>query len=312
TYSVHQGSAAALRAGVNPYTITFPDIYGGNSSFFRPSVSVDGRLQFGYPYLPMTLLLAMPGHLLTGEHRFSQLACITAAAGLMAYARPNALGPLAAGMFLLTPRGFQVVEDAWTEPFLAFLLAAVVFTALRARRVLPYVLGVFLASKQYTAFFAPLALLLIPRPWNFSTIWPLALRAAVAALVVNLPFVLWDVSAFLHSTFKTHLATPFRSDSLSYVAMWARRTGSAPPTALAFVAMALATALVLWRAPRTPAGFALAVALACAAFFAFGKQAFLNNYYLVVAALWCAVAVARGGDETTVPEAVTSPGLQLS
>src|SRR5688500_5025668 len=314
TYTVHQDSAAALRAGVNPYTITFPDIYQGESPFFRPGVSVGGRLQFGYPYLPATLLLAMPGHLLTGEHRFSQLACITAAAGLMACARPNALGPLAAGMFLLTPRGFQVVEDAWTEPFLACLLAAVVFTALRARRALPYVLGVFLASKQYAIFFAPLALLLIPRPWNIGTIWPIAWRAAIAALAVNLPFVLWDVDAFLHSTVMYQLTAPFRPDSLSYLAMWARQTGMIPPTALAFVAMVIATALVLWRAPRTPAGFALGVGFSCAAFFAFGKQAFLNNYYLVVAALWCAVAVADSGYEREPrdAEAVTSPGLQPS
>ena len=314
TYTVHQDSAAALRAGVNPYTITFPDIYRGESPFFRPGVSVGGRLQFGYPYLPTTLLLAMPGHLLTGEHRFSQLACITAAAGLMAYARPNALGPLAAGMFLLTPRAFQVVEDAWTEPFLAFLLAAVVFTALRARRALPYVLGVFLASKQYAIFFAPLALLLVPRPWNLATIWPIAWRAAVSALVVNVPFVLWDVDAFLHSTVKYQLTAPFRPDSLSFLAMWARRSGTIPPTAVAFVAMAIATALVLWRAPRSPAGFALGVGFTCAAFFAFGKQAFLNNYYLVVAALWCAVAVADSGDgcKPRDEDAVTSPGLQPS
>ena len=314
TYTVHQDSAAALRAGVNPYTITFPDIYQGESPFFRPGVSVGGRLQFGYPYLPATLLLAMPGHLLTGEHRYSQLACITAAAGLMAYARPNALGPLAAGMFLLTPRGFQVVESAWTEPFLAFLLAAVVFTALRARRALPYMLGVFLASKQYAVFFAPLALLLASRPWSVAGIWSMAWRAAIAALVVNVPFVLWDVDAFLHSTVKYQLTAPFRADSLSFLAMWARQTGTVPPTALAFVAMAVATALLLWRAPRTPAGFALGVGLSCAAFFAFGKQAFLNNYYLVVAALWCTVAVADGGDERQVrdEDAVSSPGLQPS
>ena len=38
----------ALRSGVDPYAITFPDIYQGRV-YYGSGLSVDGRLQFGYP-----------------------------------------------------------------------------------------------------------------------------------------------------------------------------------------------------------------------------------------------------------------------
>ena len=52
----------------------------------------------------------------------------------------------------------------------------------------------------------------------------------------------------------------------------------------------VAVALAWWRAPRSPAGFAAALALTCLFVTAFGKKAFLNYYMLVVAMLLTAVA----------------------
>ena len=65
-----------------------------------------------------------------------------------------------------------------------------------------------------------------------------------------------------------------------------------PPAWPAFVLAPLALAVGLWRAPRTPAGFALAVALTFLVFFAFNKQAFVNYYFFLVGALCCALAAA--------------------
>jgi hypothetical protein len=52
-------------------------------------------------------------------------------------------------------------------------------------------------------------------------------------------------------------------------------------------------AMALWRAPRTPAGFAAAVAVTFTVFFAFSKQAFGNYYFFVIGALACALAAIR-------------------
>ena len=50
--------------------------------------------------------------------------------------------------------------------------------------------------------------------------------------------------------------------------------------------------LCLWRAPRSPAGFAAATAVTYVTFFALNKQAFCNYYFFVVGALCCGVASA--------------------
>ena len=47
--------------GANPYAITFPDIYRQNGDFYGPGLSVGGRLQFGFPYFPLSLLLVDAG-----------------------------------------------------------------------------------------------------------------------------------------------------------------------------------------------------------------------------------------------------------
>ena len=82
---------AALRAGVNPYAMTFPNIYQTGENY-GPGLSVNGRLQFGFPYFPLSLLLSMPAQLFGGDERYAQLAAIELAAVLMAFARPRGLG----------------------------------------------------------------------------------------------------------------------------------------------------------------------------------------------------------------------------
>ena len=62
------------------------------------------------------------------------------------------------------------------------------------------------------------------------------------------------------------------------------------PWWLAFGLMLAAIAVALWRFRRTPAGFAAAVPIAYFLFFAFGKQAFANYYFLVIGATCCAIA----------------------
>ena len=82
-------AAAALLDGRNPYAMTFPDVYHGRlPALYGPGLAADGRLNFGYPYPPLSLLLALPGHLL-GDFRYAHLLALTAAGGLIAYARPG-------------------------------------------------------------------------------------------------------------------------------------------------------------------------------------------------------------------------------
>jgi hypothetical protein len=285
-------ASRTLLRGMNPYSMTFPDIYG-NSPYYGPGLSVGGRLQFGFPYPPLSLFLALGGYVSAGDYRYAQLVAMAGAAVLMAYARGGRVGVLAAAVFLLTPRVLFVLEQGWTEPYAVFLLALTVFAALRFPKAMPYALGLLLAVKQYTVLMVPLTLLLLPRPWRLKDAWNLLWRAGAVVLAVSLPLILWDVPAFVRSAITLQFAQPFRTEALSYLAWWAR-DGSPPLSpSLSLVAALLAIGVSLWRAPRTPAGFAGAVALTCCAFFAFNKQAFCNYYYLVVGSLCVAVAAAE-------------------
>ena len=287
--AVFQRDAAdALLRGDNPYAITFADPYSkapaGSPRFYGPGVSVDGRLRFGYPYLPLSLLLTTPAHLL-GGFRYAQLAAMTLAGALLALARPGRVAFAAAALLLFTPRGFFVLEAGWTEPLAVLMLAGTVFAACRLPRSLPVPLGLLLASKQYLV----LALLATPqlsgRGWR-----AMFAKTALVAALVTLPLALWNASAFWHSAVALQFRQPFRSDALSYLVPLGQIIGAQPP-AWVGLTLALAAGFVAQRRlPRTPAAFAAAVAFTFLVFFAFNKQAFCNYYHFVIGALCCAVA----------------------
>jgi hypothetical protein len=291
-------SAGALLRGNNPYAVTFPDPYPDSSRFYGPGVSQSGRLQFGYPYPPLSLVLIVPAHVL-GDFRYAQLAAMALAGLLVALARPGRLALAAAALLLFTPRGFFLLEAGWTEPFAVLFLAATVFALCRCPRWVALPLGLLLASKQYLVL-ALLAAPLLPTRLPLRT---LAGALAIAA-AVTLPMALWDFPAFLRSAVLLQWNQPFRNDALSLLVPLAQATGATPPAWIAFVLAAGAAALAVWKLPRTAGGFATAVAFAFLAFFAFNKQAFCNYYHFVIAALCCAIAAAS---DDSASEAAAPP-----
>ena len=282
---------SALRSGTNPYAITFPNIYQfQNGDYYGPGMSVGGRLQFGFPYFPLSLLVAMPGQLFGGDSRYAQLVAIELAAVLMAFARPRGFGVVAAALYLTTPRLFFVLEQSWTEPFLVLGVAAVLFAACRHSRLVPWLFGAFIALKQYLVFALPAAVLLVEWPRDRRSLLTFLTKAALLGAAVTLPFVVWGPVAFWTSVVTLQFHQPFRPDALSLLAWWANQGHPQPPVLISFVAGAAASALAVWRLPRTPAGFGAAVGLTLFAFFVFNKQAFANYYFFVIGALYASVA----------------------
>lgn len=284
-------SISALHSRHNPYRLTFPNIYH-DDAFYGPGLSVQGRLMFGYPYPPLSLLLAMPAQIFAHDFRFAQLVAMELAAILMAFARPSRFGLMAGALYLTTPRVFFVLEQSWTEPFLVLGLAAVVFAACRNGRAVPWLFGAFLVLKQYLVFAAPAGLLLL-WPFGVRNIVRFALRAAVAGLAITLPFILWDPGAFWRSVVALQFYQPFRIDALSFLAWWVRLGHPPPGPWVPFVAATIVLLLLLWRAPRTAAGFSATVAVTFLVFFAFNKQAFCNYYFFVVGAFAITLAAVR-------------------
>jgi hypothetical protein len=310
-YVFQRDAADALLRGDNPYAITFPDIYGHSLPVYGEGISQHGRLNFGYPYLPLSLFLTIAGHVLGGDFRYAHLVALTLAGTLIAYARPvgnaipSARAVAAAAVLLFTPRGFFVIEAGWIEPVAILMLAAVVFCACRRGRLwgigLAISLGLLLASKQYLVLALPLVLLIPTDRFDM----PRHLIVTIAMLVsmtVTLPLASWDAHAFMHSAVMLQFHQPFRTDALSFLVTFAASDGSAPPVWIAFASAAVAGLLALWRCPRTASGFAVAVAVVFFAFFATSKQAFCNYYAFVLAGLCCGLAALPGNSS---PSAVT-------
>ena len=121
-------------------------------------------------------------------------------------------------------------------------------------------------------------------------------RSPAAAVV--LPFVLWNPWAFWRSVVALQFHQPLRLDALSYLSWWTLAGHAAPSAAVAFIAAAIAVGLSIWRLPRTPAGFASAVAVTFFVFFAFNKQAFCNYYFSVIGAFAVTLAACIPPEES--------------
>jgi uncharacterized membrane protein len=292
--TVYQYAAKALRHGRDPYTMTFPNIYESNQ-FYPPGTVVGGRVLIGFPYPPLSLLLGLPG-LALGDVRYAELAALVGAAALVGFSRPGIVAPLAATLMLFTPRGLFVLEQAWTEPLTLLAVAATIYTAINARRALPIMLGLLIAMKQYAIIALPLAWLLT-RPGNRAREWGrLVIIAILVAAIVTLPFVFWNVDGFVRSVITLQFKERFRDDSLSVLSWLAReRVALTPAIVLAASGLALlgGLGLSLWRASRTAAGFAAAMAFTLLLVFVCSKKAFCNYYFFALGVM-CA-AIAAGG-----------------
>ena len=307
-----QAACQAFSRGVNPYTITFPNIYGELGPLvYPPGVLRDGVVHFGYQYMPLSFYPSFISWRLTGDLRYGGLLALEVAALLIGLCGREPFGRLSASLLLLFGAVYQVVENAWTEPYVICCLAATVYCAARRPKLFPWVLGLLLVSKQHMPLVALPVLLITGYRWG--AIWPVAWRAAVVAATVTLPMAMWDWSAFYRGVFWVQLNNPFRPDSLSFAAWFAHQVGRPPPRMIELFAAAAGMALALWRCPRTPSGFALAVAATYLPLFAFGKQAFTNYWFFASAALAVSI-VATTAELMPQPAArgMVAPGAPAS
>lgn len=291
-YVIQQEGVAALLQGTNPFAITFENTAAPGSPYYAPELIEGDRLNFGFIYPPVSLMLAIPGYVLAGDYRFGLVAALAIAALVIAHIRPGPIATGAAMLLIFSPMSQQILYWGWSDPFSILLLAVVVFIALRRPPMAPIALGLLIASKQYLAPLYVLAIALLRDVRLVVGARRLTIVPLAVALITVLPFLAWDAGAFVHSTVTMHLLQPFRADSLSVPAVLVRAGMSEVPSIIGFVLAALALMFVVWRAARTPAGFCVAATVVLVVFFLFSKQAFMHYYFLPLAALASGIASA--------------------
>ena len=293
---VHEEASAALLSGVNPYSITFENIYGYGTPFYPIELQEGDRLLFGFPYPPLSLLMALPGSILAGDYRVAALAAISIAALLIGHMRTGPLATGAALLLLLSPLTARVLHNGWTEPFVVVLLAATMFLAVRRLYAAAVALGLLVAAKQYAPIFLPIAAgLLSDVRARIGTGRMLAVAIGVAAATA-LPFLIWGPADLLRSTVVTQLLQPFREDGATVPAMLMRAGFWVPPLWLGLVIAGSLVVVVLQKAARTPGGFALASGVVLTGLFLFTRNAFMNYYFAAMVAMLCAIAATESAE----------------
>jgi hypothetical protein len=237
--------------------------------------------------------MSMPGYLLGGDCRFALVIAVALAALLMGTVSGKRWGSLAAVLLLINPQGLFVIDMSWTEPLLLLNFSLVMFCACRWRKGLPWALGLFFATKQYTVLLLPAVFLLLEGPNLWKQFMKLIAQAGLVAAAVTVPFLAWNPHEFIRSIVVWQLVQPFRADALSYLVwIYNHDGGQKLPIWIPFLVVIPAILLALRRCARSPAGFACAVTFISLTFFAFNKQAFCNYYFFVIgAALWSVAAL---------------------
>ncbi len=290
-FLVQQAAAKAMVSFQNPYTATIPDIYGPSSPYYYPMVE-NGRTTYGFPYPPLVAFLELPGFLLTHDIRYTHVFALLLSSCLIAFIRPSWLSLCGAILLLVHPFSLMLVQYAWTEPSAILFFSLTLFCALRYSKALPYVLGLFLATKQPMLAIVALAPLLARDPWDWKTIITDGLKSLAVVCALYLPFFVWNRQAFVASLITVQLCAPTRTDLISYPAYFVKEGWFVLPAWLPFLYLPVGIYLGLRRAPRSPAGFAAAAALLLIPFFALSRHGAPNYYFLELAMLCGALAVA--------------------
>ncbi len=305
-YHWQQHTSEALLERHDPYELLLTPHYAVPRYYAPGTLDASGRLTCALPYPPLSLLMVLPAFMLTGDIRYAQLAAIALSVVLIGLSRSGRIATQAAMLFLLTPRALFVLWNGWTEPLMVLNFSLVMFCACRWRKGLPWALGLFLITKQTAVWAVPLVPLLVEGPRRGKQLFWMAVKAGIVVAVINAPFVVWNFHQFVRAVVLLRVVPPFRADALTYLVWVYSLTGRIPPTWIGAIVGAAAVALVLWKAPRTPTGFAMGVTLVTTLFFAFSKQAFANYYYFTIAtACWAIAACAA-------PEGTQESNLQVT
>lgn len=295
-FPIHQQAARALLAGKSIYE---PGVIDTVETFLH-KLPVDE-----YTYLPFGACLTTIAYAFTRDSRWAELVSLLVGALLLwLAARPSARvqprgdgdaaprprarvwGDLLVALLLFHPRGFFVLEQAWTEPLILPFLGGFIVLAMRKRPIAASVcLGLVCALKQHMVLYVPF-LALFPGV-GFGGV----VLAGLVTLATILPFALRTPYGFYRGILGMHVNGPFRADALAIPALIVQRTGRIVPTWVGFLAALLPVAGAwAFRIPRTPAVLLLASCLAFGLFYLLGRQAFCNYYYLLDATALFAAA----------------------
>jgi hypothetical protein len=270
-WQLHRDAADAIRAGVTPYSgRSVPNLmpWFPNGSTFE-----------GYVYPPVVLLAYASADLAFGDSRWI---AVLVGAGLTYCVHrisSNATTDAVALLLLLAPSWPLMTQLSWTETISVCLLA---FALAAKDSVRPFLLGAFIASKQY------LLLLAVPAAsaWLGRRNRVLVLTGTWAAVLYAVG-ALGGISGYVESVFVFHINTPPSDLGVSLPGLLSLLFDIyvVIPRVIS-LSLAVVVAFFLARKePRTVGSMVLAATMSLALFFFLSSQSFPNYWYLILGGL---------------------------
>lgn len=278
-----------LFSGLNPYSQNYPEALSGGRGY-RP----------GFLYWPGTLYLEALSRLLFGDIRVVLVLCWWLAPFLF----PKRASPLedvslkATWWFL--PFLSLCLRCGWIDPILSFCAAALVFGILRKRWwVASFAIALAASVKQYGGLLGVFAVpYLLLTGTDRTPALRTTLRSAVIFALLLLPFLIWDLRAFLDMTVLSHLDAVTRLDALNFTSWWTAITGrefvGAAQGIMTLTGFVIAFLHLVRNAKREglktlPEAWAIAFGFSVV----FGKFGFINYYWLWISFLILAIALEK-------------------
>jgi hypothetical protein len=286
-YDLHEQAADALVHGKNPYST-------GSVAVLESHPFPDRELIEEYTYPPTALVAYAGSSILFGDSRVVGALAIAAAMALALWligrsldtpGRGSHLDAAATALFGANPINYLIVFTGWTEaialPFL--VLAAGLWRKNWVASAIA--LGIAVSTKQYFLLALPL-LAVIPDKLR----WKRTAVVVGAAAATFVPFLFWDARGLVDGVVMHHITRAPRLDAATLGGI-----GINLPSAIAVgggTAMGLA---VVWRS-RWPSSFWFGLAAAVGTFTFIAVRGFRNSWWLVIAAVCCAIAFATDGE----------------
>lgn len=283
---VLQQASDALGRGDNFYTLTWTGSPGVKDL---------------HPYLPWMTVLLAPGRWIAGDVRWALLAWSLVLLGcVLALARSHraaAAGVAAMALLVVFPGTITQVDQAWTEPLLAALIALWAVLVTRGHpwwAVLPLALAC--ASKQHLVLLVPLLMVWPAFGWR-----RVLVTGGVTGVLVA-PWLVADRAAFVHDTVTALVSFhPIRFANTWYLFFHNDLGVDLPFWVTGLVVVAVVGVATLTVARRRPdLGELLrwaAVVLAVANLV--NKQAFYNQFWLSMALVALSLAAPAGAKVRT-------------
>ncbi|MBI5508459.1 MAG: hypothetical protein HY903_06885 [Deltaproteobacteria bacterium] len=298
-----QAGARLLSAGEDPYATFMPEVLAAGRGHGYPVSS--------YVYAPSMLLVTWPFYLVFGDYRYAYVVADLAACGLLLLiargagdrARVDRYAELLALLLLMHPVAFgKAYSDELLVPF---LLLAVWLGQTRPGSWMHAAAAGFLVSlKLYLVFLLPLMVLqvVVPARRRALAVTVFALAASASAL----PFLLWDLAAFVDQAVLFHLRTPALPHGMGFAAWLSSCCALSWPAWTGPVAAGLLSLLgaQLTRGRADGAWLVWGVG-GCLVGFFFGANLFPNYLHFVMAMI-----VAAGLELLSKPDHAVAAGAR--